>query len=74
MKQFRFTYTRCTPHGTILEHIAETLSAWTLRSAKLTLVKRFGLQNWTPWRQVEIGYVKTRTTHAERGKITLEEI
>ena len=73
MKEFQFTYTRCTPHGQILEHIAETLSAWTLRSAKLTLVKRFALQNATPWRQTsDGGFVKTHTTHAERSKIVIE--
>lgn len=69
---FRFIYTRCKPDGTILEHIAETISAHTLRSAKLTLVKRFALQNWTPWRQTaDGGYVKTRTTYAYRGKIII---
>ena len=74
MKQFRFIYTRCTQHGTILEHIVETISVHTLRSAKLTLVKRFALQNWTPWRQTsDGGYVKTRTTYAYRGKITVEK-
>ena len=73
MKHFQFTYTRCTPHGKILEHTAETISAHTLRSCKLQLVKRFGLQNWTPWRQLETGgCVKTRTAHDYRGKIILE--
>ena len=73
MKNFQFTYTRCTPDGTILEHVSETLSAHTLRSAKLTLVKRFGLQNWTPWRKTDDGYVKTRITYTERGKIIIGE-
>ena len=73
MKQFQFTYTRCSPDGQILEHIAETLSAHTLRSAKLTLVKRFGLQNWTPWRQTaDGGFVKTHNSHQYRGKIFLD--
>ena len=73
MKHFQFTYTRCTPHGTILEHTAETLSAHTIKSAKHALVKRFALQNWTPWRQTETGgFVKTRTAHDYRGKIILE--
>ena len=73
MHTYNFTYTRCTPHGRILEHISETLSAHTLRSCKLQLVKRFGLQNWTPWRQTETGgFVKTRTAHDYRGKITIE--
>ncbi len=73
MQHFRFTYTRCTPHGTILEHIVETISAHTIKSAKHALVKRFALQNWSPWRQTETGgFVKTRTTHDERGKITIE--
>lgn len=75
MQHFHFTYTRTTQNGTILEHIAETISAHTLRSAKLTLVRRFALQNWTPWRQTaDGGYVKTRTTYAYRGKITVEPI
>ena len=74
MKHFRFTYTRCEPDGTILEHVAESISAHTLRSAKLTLVKRFGLQNWTPWRQTSNGgFVKTHTAHEYRGKITIEQ-
>ena len=73
MLNFRFTYTRCAPHGDILEHISDTIAAWTLKSAKHALVKRCGLQNWTPWRQTETGgFVKTRTTHAYRGKITIE--
>lgn len=74
MLNFRFTYTRCDPHGTILEHITETISAHTIKSAKLTLVKRFALQNWTPWRQTpDGGYVKTHTTYAYRGKIIISE-
>lgn len=73
MKHFRFTYTRCAINGTILEHIVETISAHTVKSAKHTLVKRFGLQNWSPWRQTDSGnFVKTRTAHAYSGKIILE--
>lgn len=72
MKHFRFIYTRTTPHGTILEHISETISAHTVRSCKLMLVKRFGLQNWTPWRAIDSGFVKTCTAHDYRGKIILE--
>ena len=73
MRTYNFTYTRTTPHGKILEHIVDTISAHTLKSAKHMLVKRFGLQNWTPWRQTsDGGFVKTRTTHAERGKIIVE--
>ena len=72
MKHFQFTYTRCTPHGTILEHTAETIASHTIKSAKHALVKRFALQNWTPWRQTDSGFVKTRTAHDYRGKIILE--
>ena len=73
MKQFRLTYTRCTPDGQILEHIAETFSAHTFKSAKHALVKRFGLQNWRPWRQTDSGgFVKTRITYDYRGKILIE--
>ena len=72
MLNFRFTYTRSTPHGTILEHVVDTISAWTVKSAKHALVKRFGLQNWSPWRAIDSGFVKTRTTHDARGKIILE--
>ncbi|MCY3744467.1 MAG: hypothetical protein OXH00_25915 [Candidatus Poribacteria bacterium] len=73
MLNFQFTYTRCTPHGTILEHIAETIKAHTVKSAKHALVKRFGLQNWSPWRQTDTGgFVKTRISHDYRGKITIE--
>ena len=73
MKKFRFTYTRCEPDGTILEHVAETIKAHTARSAKLTLVRRFALQNWTPWRQTSNGgCVKTHTAHDQRGKIIIE--
>ena len=51
----------------------DTLSAHTAKNAKHILVKRFGLQNWTPWRQTETGgFVKTRITYAYRGKITVE--
>ncbi|RKU21016.1 hypothetical protein C6499_22620 [Candidatus Poribacteria bacterium] len=71
MHTYNFTYTRCTPHGTILEHTADTISAHTVRSAKHALVKRFGLQNWSPWRQTANGFVKTRTTHDERGKMVV---
>ena len=75
MPNFRFTYTRCKPDGQILEHTAETFFAHTLRSAKLTLVKRFALQNWTPWRQkADGGCVKTRTTYTYRGKIIVETV
>lgn len=75
MKEFQFTYTRCSPDGQILEHIAETISAHTAKSAKHILVKRFGLQNWTPWRETsDGGFVKTRITYAYRGKITIEPI
>ena len=72
MKHFRFTYTRTTPHGRILEHVSETISAHTVKSAKHTLVKRFGLQNWSPWRKIETGFVKTRNAHDARGKIIVE--
>lgn len=72
MLNFRFTYTRCTPHGTILEHIVETIAAWTIKSAKHALVKRFGLQNWSPWRQIDSGFVRTRNAHDYRGKIIIE--
>lgn len=71
MQNYRFTYTRTTPHGRILEHISETVSAHTLKSAKHALVKRFGLQNWSPWRQVDNGFVKTRNGYDERGKIII---
>lgn len=73
MKQFRFTYTRCTPHGRILEHVAETIAAHTIKSAKHLLVKRFGLQNWSPWRQIENGFVKTGNAHDYRGKIIISD-
>ena len=73
MLNFRFTYIRCTPHGRILESIAETISAHTIKSAKHTLVKRFGLQNWSPWRQQSNGgFVKTRNHRDYRGKIIVE--
>lgn len=72
MPTFHFTYTRCTTHGRILEHVAETIAAHTLKSAKHALSKRFGLQNWSPWRQIENGFVKTRNAHDHRGKIILE--
>ena len=75
MKTFRFTYTRCTLHGDPIEHVVDTIAAWTLKSAKHALVKRFGLQNWTPWRTTETGgCVKTQTSHASRGKLLLEEL
>ena len=73
MRTYNFTYTRCNPDGQILEHIVETINAWTLKSAKHALVKRFGLQNWTPWRQTDTGgFVKTKTSYAYRGKIIVE--
>lgn len=73
MKLFRFTYTRCTQHGTILEHVVDTIAAHTIKSAKHALVKRFGLQNWSPWRQTSNGgFVRTRNAHGERGKIIIE--
>ena len=73
MRTYNFTYTRCTPQGRILEHIVDTLSAYTAKNAKHILVKRFGLQNWTPWRRTETGgFIKTRNTHAYRGKIIVE--
>ena len=74
MEHFQFTYTRCTPDGRILEHVSETISAHTLKSAKHALVKRFGLQNWRPWRQTDAGgFVKTRITCDYRGKIIIEK-
>ena len=73
MNDFRFTYTRCTPRGDILEHIVDVISAHTVKSAKHALVKRFGLQNWSPWRKAsDGGFVKTRNSHAYRGKIVIE--
>jgi len=69
MHTYNFTYTRCTPHGTILEHIADTISGHTTKSVKHALVKRFGLQSWSPWRQTANGFMKTRTAYAYRGKI-----
>ena len=72
MLNFRFIYTRCAPNGTILEHTVDTLSAHTIKSAKHILVKRFGLQNWSPWRQIPKGFIKTRTAHDYRGKIIIE--
>ena len=72
MQNFRFTYTRTTPHGRILEHTAETISAHTIKSAKHILVKRFGLQNWSPWKQIDNGFVKTHNAHDARGKIIVE--
>ena len=72
MREFRFTYTRCTQDGTILEHVVDTISAHTVKSAKHALVKRFGLQNWSPWRSIKNGFVKTRTAKNERGKIIIE--
>ena len=74
MLHFKFTYTRCTTHGRILEHVAETISGHTVKSVKHALVKRFGLQNWSPWRKIDTGFVKTRNAHNERGKIILEVI
>ena len=75
MHTYNFTYTRCTQHGRILEHIAETIAAHTIKSAKHALVKRFGLQNWSPWRQTDNGgFVKTHTSHESRGKIILEKV
>ncbi|MYA71092.1 hypothetical protein F4009_05630 [Candidatus Poribacteria bacterium] len=73
MPNFQFTYTRCTPHGRILEHISDTISAWTIKSAKHALVKRFGLQNGSPWRKITNGYTKTRAGVDERCKITILE-
>ena len=74
MEHFQFTYTRCQSDGTILEHVSETISAHTLKSAKHVLVKRFGLQNWRPWRQTDSGgFVKTRITYDYRGKIIIEK-
>ena len=72
MQHFRFTYTRCTQDGTILEHVVETISAHTLKSAKHALVKRFGLQNWSPWQTIDRGFVKTRNAQNERGKIIIK--
>ena len=75
MHHFQFTYTRTTTDGRILEHISETISAHTMKSAKHSLVKRFGLQNWSPWRQTADGaFVKTRSTYAYRGKITVQHV
>jgi len=75
MQHFRFTYTRCTPDGQMLEHIVETISGHTAKSVKHALNKRFALQNWTPWRQTaDGGFVKTRTTYAYRGKIIVETV
>ena len=74
MKRFRFTYTRCTQHGTILEHIVDTISGNTAKSVKHALVKRFGLQNWSPWRTIDRGFVKHHNAHNYRGKIILEVI
>ena len=75
MQNYRFTYTRTTPHGRILEHISETVSAHTIKSAKHALVKRFGLQNWTPWQQTADGkFVKTRIGYDYRGKIIVEQL
>lgn len=75
MPNFRFVYTRCNPNGTILEHIVDTVSAHTIKSAKHTLVKRFGLQNWSPWREIDNGgFIKTHTSYAYRGKMIVEPI
>ncbi|MDE0016062.1 MAG: hypothetical protein OXU51_07750 [Candidatus Poribacteria bacterium] len=73
MPNFQFTYTRCTPHGRILEHTVDTISAHTIKSAKHALVKRFGLQNGSPWRQTANGFMKTHTAYAYRGKIIISE-
>ena len=72
MTNFPFTLTRCTPHGTILEHVVDTISAHTSKSAKHALVKRFALHNWSPWRKTDSGFVKTINAHDYRGKITIE--
>ena len=74
MPHFQFTYTRCTMHGNIIEHIVETIFAYTVKSAKLMLVKRFGLQNWQSWRQTANGsFVKTNSAQNDyRGKIIIE--
>ena len=73
MLNFRFTYTRVEPDGTPIEMQTDTIAAHTAKSAKHILVKRFALQNWTPWRQTDTGgFVKTRTTLTYRGKIIVE--
>lgn len=73
MRNFKYTYTRVKPNGDPIEIQTGTITAHTPKAAKHTLVKRFGLQNWTPWRQTEDGkFVKTRITYDERGKITIE--
>lgn len=73
MRVFRFTFNRTGPRGITIENIVDTISAYTMKSAKHALVKRFGLQNWSPWRQTRTGtFVKNYTRDGDRGKITVE--
>ncbi|MDE0398867.1 MAG: hypothetical protein OXL96_13815 [Candidatus Poribacteria bacterium] len=73
MHTYRFIYSRCTPRGRILEHVTDTISAHTAKSAKHALVKRFGLQHFSPWRKNSKGnFVKTLSRPTEHSKIILE--
>ena len=74
MPNFRFTHTRTTKSGEIIEHNVGTVSGYTKKSVRHAVVKRFRLQSWSPWRKIDRGFVKTANALDYCGKITLEEI
>ena len=78
MLHFRYTYTRHNREGEVIADDTGTLEGYTVKSVKLTLVKRFRLQgtggNWTclPNGTHERSHISTAT--GERSTLLLEPL
>ena len=76
IKHFQYTHTRYNREGEVISHDTGPISGYTPKSVKLSLVKRFHLQNWSNWTCLPNGkYQRTHIwtpEHPYRGTITLE--
>lgn len=74
---FRYTYTVYNREGEVLSHETAPIEGYTAKSVKHVLMKRFHLQNWSPWTCLPNGTYKRSHRYprtGERSTFHLERI
>lgn len=78
LRAYQYTHTRYDHHDAVIQRDVGTIERWTTQTVKHAIVKRFGLQAWSPWSCLADGtYQRTHTWTEERpyrGIITVRPI